>query len=65
MVEEVCFRVMSREEFKAALSDRNLSEVARRIGVSTMTISNLATGKIEKVGLSMRAKITDYLENGE
>ena len=61
MPEEICFKVMTREEFKTALSDKNLSEVARRLGVSTMTISNLANGKIEKVGLSLRSKVTNYL----
>lgn len=53
---------MTLEEIKQKLSDRNLSEIARRIGVTRAYLSAIKTGVIVKLSDSMNEKLTNYFE---
>lgn len=48
------------EEIKIKLSDRNLAEVARRIGVTRSYLSAICKGK--KPGYETIKKLSDYLD---
>jgi len=61
MPEEVCFKVMSADEFIDALRDRRLTRVADAIGVSYPTIARLSKGKVDEVSLAIQARVTAYL----
>lgn len=52
---------MNLEQIKEKLSDRNLAEVARRIGVTRAYLSSIMKG--QKISEEMRKKLSDYLEN--
>lgn len=56
--------MLTPEEIRIALEDRNLSEVARRCGLSRGTIWSLANcpEKDESLRLSTLKIISDYLE---
>lgn len=51
---------MNLEEIRERLSDRNLSEVARRLHVSKAYISNIANGK-QVPSKNMQERLTEYL----
>ena len=53
---------MSLDEIKNKLSDRNLSEVARRVGVTRAYMSAIKTGLVIKLSESMHEKLTEYFE---
>lgn len=52
---------MNIEEIKTALSDRNLAEVARRIGCTRAYLSAICNGKVAKLSDDMNGKLTNYL----
>lgn len=52
---------MNIEEIKAALSDRNLAEVGRRLDVTRSYLSAIVTGKVTKLSDDMAAKLSGYL----
>lgn len=53
---------MSLDEIKNKLSDRNLSEVARRVGVTRAYMSAIKTGLVTKLSEKMQQKLTAYFE---
>ena len=55
--------MLTQDQIKAALSDRNLQVVAQRAGVSYGTILNIARGRTKASNLVRRA-LTDYLLHG-
>lgn len=53
--------MMTIEEVRIKLSDRNLAEVARRIGVSRAYLSYIAKG-VQLPSYEILEKLTRYLE---
>lgn len=56
--------MLTIDEVRVALSDRNLREVARRIGVSYPTLWRIATGKAEPSYQTLTT-LSDYLRAGK
>jgi transcriptional regulator with XRE-family HTH domain len=52
---------MTLEQVKAALSDRNLTEVARRTGLSYPTVQGIASGKTENPSYQSVERLAQYL----
>jgi len=57
--------MLSIDEIREKLSDRNLREVARRCEMSYMTVYNMANGNIENPGYKTIKTLVDYLEGKE
>jgi len=53
--------MLTLEEIKVKLADRNLKEVSRRTGISYARIYNLATERTEMTYTTVKT-ISDYLE---
>ncbi len=53
--------MMTIEDIRAALADRNLREVARRSGISYRTLWALARGKTDPAYATVKA-VSDYLQ---
>ena len=53
---------MTLEQIKAALSDRNLTEVARRTGLSYPTVYGIAKGANNNPAYHSVKKLAQYLE---
>lgn len=51
----------SLEEFRIALSDRNLTAVARKTGLSSLTIQNIVNKKADYMSLRTHDKLVAYL----
>lgn len=56
--------MLSIEEIRKRLSDRNLSEVARRIGMKRQQLWFIASGKNENPSARTVERISNYLEGG-
>lgn len=54
--------MLTIEEIKQRLSDRNIKAVAEAIGVSRQTISNIKNGKNTTPAYQTVKAISDYLE---
>lgn len=52
---------MEIEEIKKTLSDRNLAEVARRIGCTRAYLSAICKGRVDKLSDGMKDKLGAYL----
>lgn len=55
--------MLSIEEISQRMSDRNLSEVSRRLNITRPYLSAIVNGKA-KPSYDMLKKISDYLELG-
>lgn len=53
---------MNLDQIREKLSDRNLSEVARRVGVTRAYISAIKTGVVTKLSEHTHKKLTEYFE---
>lgn len=53
---------MTLEQIKAALSDRNLTEVARRTGLSYPTVYGIAKGTNSNPAYQSVEKLVQYLK---
>lgn len=53
------------EEFRAALADRRLSIVAKKTGLSGLTVQNIANGKANYMSMRTHDKLAGYLFGGE
>lgn len=53
---------MNLDQIKSKLSDRNLSEVARRLGVTRSYMSAIKKGVVVKLSDDMQKKLTKYFE---
>ena len=51
----------SLEEFRAALTDRRLSVVAKKTGLSSLTVQNIANGKADYMSMRTHDKLAAYL----
>jgi transcriptional regulator with XRE-family HTH domain len=56
--------MMTLDEIKKHLSDRNLSEVARRIGMKRQQLWMIATGQNKNPSARTIERISSYLEGG-
>lgn len=54
--------MLSIEEIKVRLSDKNLAEVARRLDMSRQQLWRIATGDNDNPTMRTVQKISDYLE---
>jgi transcriptional regulator with XRE-family HTH domain len=54
--------MLNLEQIKEKLSDKNLSEVGRRIGVTRAYLSAICRGYASNPSYQMLKKISDYLE---
>jgi transcriptional regulator with XRE-family HTH domain len=54
--------MLSVEQIKEMLKDRNLEIVAERTGLSRQTLSNIRNGKAKAPSYSTIKTISDYLE---
>ena len=54
--------MLTLDEVKSRLSDRNLKEVSRRTGISYANLYAIATGRRENPTYKVIAKLSDYLE---
>lgn len=54
--------MLTLEEIKAALSDRNLREVSRRTGISYANLYAIATGRRDNPTYKVVSKISEYLK---
>jgi transcriptional regulator with XRE-family HTH domain len=54
--------MLSIEQIKEMLKDRNLEVVAERTGLSRQTLSNIRNGKAKSPSYSTVKTISDYLE---
>lgn len=54
--------MLTIEEIKKRLQDRNLKEVSRRTGIGYAYLHALATGRRENPTYQVMVKISDYLE---
>jgi DNA-binding Xre family transcriptional regulator len=52
------------QQVVAALEDRNLSKVARIVGLHENTVRNIASGKNKKPALETLEKLADHLFGG-
>lgn len=57
--------MLTLEEIKKKLADRNLSEVARRIGMHRQQLWLVASGLNKNPTLKTLKKISEYLESEE
>jgi hypothetical protein len=57
--------MLSLNEIKIKLKDRNLYEVSRRIGVPPTTLWRIANDKGESVAYSTVEKVSNYLTGEE
>lgn len=57
--------MMTLEELKLKLKDRNLKQVAKNSGVSYETVSTIATGKNKNPSYVSVLKLVNYLNGGE
>lgn len=57
--------MLTPEQIRKALADRNLSEVARRIGMSRQQLWVIAVGINKNPTARTMEKISDYLEEHE
>lgn len=55
--------MLTIEQIKHGLSDKNLSEVARRVGVSAAYLSAICRGVRVNPSYETIKKISDYLES--
>lgn len=55
--------ILGIEEVIIKLQDRNLSEVARRTGLTQPTVNRIANGKGGNVGYETVKALSDYLTN--
>lgn len=55
--------MLTLEQIKERLSDKNLSEVARRIGVTGAYLSAIVRGSKVNPSYEIVKKLSDYLEN--
>jgi hypothetical protein len=56
-------QILTKEELREKLSDRVLSIVARRTGVSVGTLYNITNSKTGRVNVITRKALTEYLNN--
>lgn len=56
--------MMTLEEIRRELSDRNISEVARRIGMHRQQLWLIASGINKNPTYETLKRISDYLETG-
>lgn len=56
--------MLSIEQVRARLEDRNLAEVARRVEVTRVYLSAIKNGRVTP-SYKMVKKLSDYLENNE
>lgn len=54
--------MLTLEKIKAKLADRNLAEVASRIGMNRQQLWMIATGKNNNPTIKTLKRISDYLE---
>ena len=54
--------MLTIEEVKSRLSDRNLKEVSRRTGISYANLYAIGTGRRKNPTYRVIAKLSDYLE---
>lgn len=54
--------MLTLEEVKERLSDRNLKEVARRTGISYANLYAISTGRRCNPTYKVMVKLSDYLE---
>lgn len=54
--------MLSIEEIKKRLEDKNLSEVARRLGITPAYLSAIARGAKKNPSYQVMKKLSDYLE---
>lgn len=54
--------MLTQEQIKAGLSDRNTAEVARRIGCSHTYLNAVLNGH-RNMGEKLQAKLSDYLKS--
>jgi hypothetical protein len=54
--------MLTIEEIKQRLSDRNLAEVGRRIKVTRAYLHGIKTGRVDKLSADMHSRLSDYLE---
>lgn len=52
---------MTIEQIRAALEDRNLAEVGRRIGVTRAYLNGIKNGTVTKLSAAMTLKLSEYL----
>ena len=57
--------MMTLNEVKEALSDRNIREVARRTGLHHETIHRLQSGAIKNPSYETVSRLVNYLEGGK
>lgn len=55
--------MLTLEKIRARLADRNLSEVARRIGMDRQQLWVIAVGKNDNPTIKTLKRISDYLES--
>lgn len=53
---------MQLPEIREKLSDRNLAEVGRRIGVTRVWLNAIRRGVVTELSEDMHKKLTDYLK---
>lgn len=58
-------KMLTIEEIIQKLSDRNLSEISRRIGLSPATLAEIANGKQINPTFQTVKKLSDYLEKNK
>lgn len=51
------------ESIRAALQDRNLAEVARRTGISRVTLTKIKSGNVQQVRLDKWEALRQYLRD--
>lgn len=56
--------MLTLEEIKERLSDRNISAVAKNIGMTRQFISAVKTGRAPNPSYDTVKKLSDYLEGG-
>lgn len=54
--------MMTLEEASAALSDRNVMEVARRTGINHQTLWRIKNGSAQEPSFHVMKKLIEYLE---
>jgi transcriptional regulator with XRE-family HTH domain len=55
--------MLTVDQIRACLSDRNLAEVARRTGLSERTLRRYAAGKVKEPSLRAAKVLSEYLAN--
>lgn len=54
--------MLTIEQIRAGLEDRNLAEVAQRIGMNRQQLWMIATGKNSNPTIKTLKRVSDYLE---